>query len=459
MSPTDLIKRLLPTSGKATDKAPEPSARSAPHDSAGQARLIAIARSDAEPGARADAVKRLTDLDTLQACLAPATPAPVRMAAVARLSLLLKSDDPGLAPQERVAAVRHCPDTTVLAHLAQSARLEAVRRAALDRLRTPAACLQAALHDPVRRQRKFAVECVDHLETLEAIAAQSDDRGVARLARRRLQALRDEQAEQQAVQTQAVGLCEAMEALASAPWRDDLPARRQRLENQWRQLDPTPPPALADRFARAQGHCAARRAPQAGDREARLLNALEEEARALTHHPEPEEARLRQLRESLARTRREWLHLGADPATEARFRTRYWRLECWCADARRLLDQQRIIEQLLSEADALPLTEAPPLLRHARQLQQALRQAPWHSGFPLPRLLREGQATVKALERTARHAGQTRVKRLQALHHLMASLEQAIEERAWGRARRLISEALRETGERPAGPAGDQRKR
>lgn len=460
MSPTDLIKRLLSASNKPPGEAPERPVPDPARDTGeSQAELAAVALSDAGTTARTAAVKRLSDLEALRECLLPTTPGSVRLAAVARYSLLLKSDDPALDLSARLEAVRHCPDDTVLAHLAQSARLEAVRREALDRLGSPGACLQAALHDPVRRQRKFAVERTADRETLEAIATRSQDRGIARLARRRLQALEGREAEQAAGHSRAADLCAAMEALAEARWDDNLHARRRRLENQWEQLDVALPRVLVNRFAQARDACAARRAPQTENEAAELLAALEREARTLTHHPEPDAARLTALRESLARTRRAWSRLDADPAADAQFRTRYWRLECWCADARRFLDQHQVIEHLVAGARRLPTTEAEPLLRHARELQHALRAAPWHSGFPLPERLREAHQTVRVLEAQARRAGRTRLQQLRHVQHLVSALEQAIEERAWAHARHLIHEILRQTGEPPAEAGIDQRNR
>ncbi|RLK50240.1 hypothetical protein DFR31_0130 [Alkalispirillum mobile] len=453
MSPTDLIKKLLKASERDAEAPPPDPGALCPDNPGHQVQLQALAISEEDPALRASAIKRLRDLPTVRHCLSEDQPRAVREAAVARYSYLLKSDDWGGDLGPVLEAVRLCPDRTVLAHLAQSARLERVRREALGCLASPQACLQAALHDPVRRQRKYAVSLLEDPEALESIVARCDDRGVARLARRRLDELLESQAVEASVQEQAVALCEAMEGLGRSRWTDDLQARRQRLENQWTQLEPAPEPLLAERFERARTFCAARKAPQATEHEQTLLTALEQLAHDLTADPEPTEERLGALKCRLARSRRSWLALGADPTAEARYRTRYWRLECWCADARRFLDQHTVIAGLLDKADRLDPTDATALLRHARQLHQALRQTPWHSGFPLPELLRTAQTRVAALETAGRHAGRTRLKRLDTIRHLLADLEQAAEAGAWPRARRLIAEALNQTGaaSEPAG--------
>lgn len=451
MSPTDFIKKLLKTGERpANEPSLDPGVLSAdtPED---HAQLQALALSDEPPAVRASAVKRLKHLPTLRHCLSRDQPRAVREAAVARYSYLLKGDDLAGNPEHAIEAVQLCPDPTALAHLAQSARLERVRREALSRLQSPQACLQAALNDPVHRQRKHAVTLLKEPECLETIALRSDDRSVARLARRRLEELLAIHEAETSVQEQAVALCEAMEGLGRARWADDLQARRKRLENQWAQLDPGPEPLLTERFERARSFCAGRRPPRATEREDALLAALEQQARELTRDPEPTEDRLRTLKTSLARSRRAWLELGADPTAEARYRTRYWRLECWCADARRFLDQHRVVAEMLDVIEQLDPTDATGLLRHARQLHLALRQTPWHSGFPLPGLLRAAQARVSELETAGRHAGRTRLERLDNIRHLLEDLEQATEARAWRRARRLVAEALAQAGA-PAPP-------
>lgn len=263
-----------------------------------------LACADPDPSVRGAAVKRLPDLASLRSRMREDSDAQVREAAALRYRQLLVGGGDADPLERRLAELAECQDPALLAHLARSAREEALRLAAMERLNDPGVLEEAALHDSVARVRLAAVERLHDPERLEKVArgARGSDARVARLARDRLDAqLRDRQ-HQQAVDAEAAAVCEALEALAAEDaWSAESEARRRRLQNRWGRLTGSPENSLAQRHAAAeeaidaqlrQREEARARAPDPAELAVELLAELDA--------GEPDVGQLAQCRERLA---------------------------------------------------------------------------------------------------------------------------------------------------------------
>ena len=138
--------------------------------------LTAIASEDADPGVRAAAVARLTDLDALGRIQASEQDESVRDEAAAVLrDIALSTEEPERATQ--AVAVLATPRD--LGEVARTAETEAVSLAALARLERPKTIGAVARRAALAATRRAALERLDDRDELLAVAVKSEHRDVA----------------------------------------------------------------------------------------------------------------------------------------------------------------------------------------------------------------------------------------------------------------------------------------
>ncbi|MGD8710129.1 MAG: hypothetical protein PVF40_07050, partial [Ectothiorhodospiraceae bacterium] len=347
--------------------------RLSPRDPEEAGLLATLAVDDANPGVRTAAAKRLEDLGLLRRCLGEDADATVRETARARYRQLLSGGREGDDLEERLSEVRACDDNQVLAHLALSARDEAMRLAALDRITDPGVLEEAAVHDLVARVRQAAVERIDDPATLERLAqrARRSDPRLARLARRRLEQHHERVQQERDTEREAEAICHEIEQLLS---RADLPetaeAQRQRLANRWEAMPATPAENVAQRYRELDGRLGERLAreasPESGTAEGPAPEGgptLDDILAQLTAGREPDEEWLESLERAL-----ESVKVPDD-------RTKWLR-----AAVRSFLGARESLESAM---------DAP----HRERLESLLDQVDWpEDGPPAPSLIRRAEA-------------------------------------------------------------------
>jgi hypothetical protein len=213
--------------------------------------LAALLAADPAPEVRAAAAGRCTHLDALAAAWEAEPDPAVRAAIAPALGAAL-----ALAPDGvRAAAVlgaTTCTDA-IRADVVHRAAEADRRRGALAAIRDEAALIELALGAELAETRLAAAECVHGEESLRKLAdaAENKDRGVARHARKRLDAI----GEIRGRAVEADALLEQLEALASKP--GPILTAVIELNRRWQALD------LRDDLARLARCDAARQALQA----------------------------------------------------------------------------------------------------------------------------------------------------------------------------------------------------
>ena len=261
-------------------QSPDPATRAAAvralsNDEGTQDLLVEIARNDADPLVRQEAVVRLEDLDALVSIIGIDDDASVRVEAegVVR-ELVIEADD----HEQGERGLGALSDDRALVAVARSARLESLSRVALSRLDDPKALGSVARLATNAGIAREALLKLDDPRQLETVAVRSEDKTVALLAFDRLAArtiprdvleLIGKRARQRAVQRRArVALSELDEALTRPdPTRDhlalcdeveaiatelDLDCGRQRLDallERWSAVDTPTDGAVIARFA------------------------------------------------------------------------------------------------------------------------------------------------------------------------------------------------------------------
>jgi exonuclease SbcC len=212
--------------------------------------VLMAARSDSDPAVRQCAVERLEDLDLLAELAVSEPLAAIREAAGRRQRILLAAPaQDGPALEGRLQAIRRHPSPELCAILAREAQAAEIRAAALQQLQDTELLCALAVDDPVAAVRRAALNRIEEPAGWEVVArnARNKDKQISRLAQERLDAFRKVRSEQES----AGQLCLSMERLAETPTTAASRADFHRLTRQWEQLDGPLPASLQERFQRA----------------------------------------------------------------------------------------------------------------------------------------------------------------------------------------------------------------
>jgi exonuclease SbcC len=236
-----LLKRLLnPRWGKAAKDADK---------------AQSSATEAADPGARRQACKSLTDLEQLQRIAADDPDAGVREFAAARLrKLLAGTESDGPNTPAAIAYLQANGDPTLAAHLAREAGAAELRQAAVTLIDDPAILCTAAAQDPVAAVRLAAAQQLEDKAALERLAKQigRKDKNVLREVRTKLKLIADREQEPELRRRRAEELCLRLERLGRrGSWSQDK-ALLEHGEREWQDIADGLPASLIQRYQQAR---------------------------------------------------------------------------------------------------------------------------------------------------------------------------------------------------------------
>ena len=220
-----------------------------PQDSAELAHLLA---ADAAPEVRIAAARRCATAAVLATAWETETDPAVQLAIASALGQALAVTQDSACVQATLGA-DHCTDA-LRADVARSAVDPERRRAAIGHIRDEAPLIDLALGAEHAETRLAAAERVRTSEGLHRLvdAAKDKDRGVARLARQRIDAINDRQRQQ----AQAEGIISRLEVLAADP--GPILTGVVELDRRWQALDMSGDADRVQRYGVARGTVQAR---------------------------------------------------------------------------------------------------------------------------------------------------------------------------------------------------------
>ncbi|MCM2328540.1 MAG: DUF349 domain-containing protein [Lysobacter sp.] len=407
--------------------------------------LAALVAADPAPEVRAAAAARSADLAALAAAWDKEADAGVREALETGLARVVAESPDAFAARAFLESAA-CNDAIRAAVARQAA--EADRRlAAIAGLREEPLLVELALAGGHAETRLAAAECVRSPEGLEALLgkAKNKDRGVARLAKQRLEAMKNREGQA----TEADDILAQLEALAGTP--GPILTAVVDLNRRWQALDMRDDPARLERCD------AARRALQARfDREqaeqaarARFERRVVEWTTALSAPDGPEA--LKDLRLQLEALREEAKAI-ADEAAPARLDGAQARLDAWEKELQALASA----EALVVEAERLAAdtsVDNAQLPERWQALDRSIRT---------PALSRRFEAALMVIEQ--RRLAQAQVAREEAgaarnrVHALLHTAEQALAAGQLHAARAAVDEMKAIKGEAGALPKPTQQR-
>lgn len=213
--------------------------------------LAIQARHPSDTAQRGAAVAQLLDLSLLQQLANDDTAPEVREAAATRYQQLLcasASAELSLAAQQ--VALAASDDAQLIELVAINAQEPTLRRAALERVTTPAVLAECAVNDAVAGHRSFAVERLHDRAALELVARQigKKDKHIHRVARDKLRHLAEQEARPAQIRAQGEELCAKVARLGRPGNAQQDRALLVHLERQWAALADEAPADLSAQF-------------------------------------------------------------------------------------------------------------------------------------------------------------------------------------------------------------------
>lgn len=244
--PDELASRPAAKSSKSVSKtatAPRKAAASNPIDA-----LAAIKSPDVE--ARKAAINAIDDLTVLNDRAQNDSDVKVKQIALAKLKVELIATRQNVSERIRVLNV---VDNATLEYVAKSAPESDLRRAALAKITRNGFLGDRAISDPDSAIRLELVARIEAPNTLERIseAARTKDKAVYRAASEKLSAAKFAAGDQKEVDSRALVLCAALEALLRNP-PDDVEAKLAKIDTDWLGLSEKASSALGVRFRGAR---------------------------------------------------------------------------------------------------------------------------------------------------------------------------------------------------------------
>ncbi len=224
--------------------APRKAAPSNPIDA-----LASIKSPDVE--VRKAALTAIDDLTVLSDRAQNDSDAKIKQIALAKLKVELISPRRNLSERTRVLNV---VDSATLEYVAKSAPEAELRRAALAKITRNGFLGDRAISDPDSAIRLELIQRIEAPNTLERIseAARTKDKAVYRAASEKLSAAKFAAGDQKELDTRALALCAALEALLRNP-PSDVEAKLAAIDKDWQALSEKASSALAIRFNGTRG--------------------------------------------------------------------------------------------------------------------------------------------------------------------------------------------------------------
>lgn len=213
--------------------------------------LAEVIRRDPDSSIRRQALRRATDRALLLEVARSDDDPAVSRAASTRLWYLLAQDDDAAALEQTLELLQQSDSSDMAEYLLRHSRSAAVRRKALAKIESTALLGEVALGDADTTIRLQALERINRLSTLKRIAREA--RGKNKKVARRARELADSLKRQQDLPWLQLQLVESIEQLATQQHPDQTALHH--LGQEWHQTGSEAPPALQQRFARAQQQC------------------------------------------------------------------------------------------------------------------------------------------------------------------------------------------------------------
>lgn len=438
-----------------------------------------MAKGDADNEVRLAAIKRVPQREKMITLIAQEKDNGVRHRAIEFLLTTVAQTAAGIDPVFRnmIGSL----DSQALVSIIDQTKNAELGALALEYLKDENVLEHYALHLPVAQMRQAAAQKLESEDVLERVikASKGKDKGVWRICKDKLNAMRTEQQHEASIEQQIQDICQQIETLSRLPYDNLYAARVEHLQKRWQRLQHHADNEQGQRFNRAFSLCKATvddihneqsRLQQETARQREALHErmaaceqLEEAVKQLSFNAVLSPADIPALQALLNTQKTRWDEAAAvvEPAADERKRfVRIHGLLQRALDAvRQLGEREAHIQQVA--ADVLKVEEATmsALQDLKKALNQALGDLQWPEELAWPESLKLHQQALAHVERLQTKAHTLEQDAINNIKGILAELAGEIEHGHLKSSQRLLKEASQLVKHLPMKTASGYQKR
>ena len=413
------------------------------------ARIIELlARQDIDPSVRAAAVKRLPEQNKLLDLVTKEKEPQVRQAAIEQFSSLWSSheqhpSDPAL--QKMLSQLDKDALTAILQHTQDLT----IGAAAIDIINDESVLETLVNQLPLAQLRQAAAQKLETESVLERVVklSKGKDKGVWRICKDRLNALREAQQQEASIEQQIGDLCHNLETMARSSYDNLYVAKVEHLQKQWQRLQHHADNEAIQRFNRAFALCKGTM-DDINNEQNRLVeetkqrrDAMQERIAACEHLEDAlkdvsqvgakiDASDVPALHGLLNTQKNRWDEASslvpAAPDERKRFTRVYSLLERSLEAIRELNNREPAIVRAAGDILKLEDPTTNSLQTQRKKLQQAFGDLKWPDELPWPECLKQYQLAKEHLERLGSKAKAMEEEAIANIKGLMEELANEI---------------------------------
>lgn len=436
-----------------------------------------LAKNDVEADVRLAAVHKLKDREKLIAIIQQEKNPAVRTSMIEHLMPFMETD---ASLDTRIEKLIKNLDSQALAAIVESTKSAALGSLALESISDENVLKSYALKLPLAALRQRAAEKISDESLLEELekATKGKDKGVFRIARNKLQAIRDELKKEENLEQQIETICLNMEQLARG---SDDPMHQTKVDHwhkQWTRIEMHAASDDAKRFNRAYDICR-----QMVNEAQQEENAIKEQAQQQREALQERMGACEQLENTLAQLKASDSLQSEDvPALSALLKTQQTRWEEAAEESTPDTDERKRFNRAFTALDktlsslhllnehgdamkkvALALLEAEDattaeLLNLKKKLDKATRSLDWPEEVAAPEAYQLVQKANRMFEHLRAKAEEKEREAVGNLKQLLEKLDTAINEGRLKPANKLLGDAQKWARHIPMKKAQDYQK-
>ncbi len=420
-----------------------------------------MAKGDAENEVRLAAIKRIPQRDKLITLIQQERDGSVRQRAIEHLTSVLTASAGGSASS--IQDMLRGLDTQALIAIIEQTQNVTLGLQALELLNEESVLEGYALNLPLAQLRQAAAQKLQGEAVLDRVikASKGKDKGVWRICKDKLNAIRSEQQQEAGIEQQIAELCQNIELLSRLPYDNLYAPKLEHLQKQWQRLQHHADNEAVQRFNRSFALCKTtvddihneqnrqqeevQRRREALHERMAACEQLEEAVKQLSFNAVLQPSDIPALQALLSTQKIRWEEAASVVEPAADERKRFLRIHALLQKAlesvRKLAERDESITRAANTV--LDVAEAPmtTLVEMRKLLDNALGDLQWPEELAWPESLKLYQAALDHCERLQQKAKSLEQEAIDSIKGIFADLKKEIEQGQLKSANRLLRDA------------------
>ena len=425
--------------------------------------LVILAKEDTDQDVRKEAISRVDELDILTSLLEKTENEPIKDSIYHRIGVVISINGDAEASkgvEEKIKILSGLGEPMIFNYVVKNSTQVEVQLAAINKIEVQESLEDLALNARVVRVRQKATERLVDIGGLQRVAnsAKGKDKSVYRIAKDKLDLIRDEVNQRKEEAVECERLCVAIEKHSQASLEPLYEQKAALLYKQWQSLESEYKTNFESRVVEAWQRCDEAIANYTSEEKQRQLdgelhnNALEEQLETckvledafdlVKQNSEMQGSDLPAIEGLLSTQKNRWEEaasvLQAPEEVKGRYELGAIKLAEYVDAARQLFEGEEAIAQVLTEVESLNDDDISGIRKKKRQLDGMVRKYSWPSLLAEPLAIISLNKAVDQIKTLEEKAKNSQNKVIEDIKNAIAKLNENLQEGALKSANKRI---------------------